>query len=58
MTGWLTPAEWQVVALSLKVSVAAVALTLHFADGMVDARVEKAGTPSYEKRKPEQPRLL
>ena len=28
MSGWLTPDEWQIVALSLKVSVAAVALTL------------------------------
>lgn len=34
MTGWLTPAEWQVVALSLKVSVAAVALTLPLAYGL------------------------
>jgi molybdate transport system permease protein len=31
MSGWLTPAEWQVVGLSLKVSVAAVALTLPIA---------------------------
>ena len=28
MTGWLTPDEWSIVALSLKVSVVAVALTL------------------------------
>lgn len=28
MTGWLTPDEWGIVALSLKVSIAAVALTL------------------------------
>ena len=34
MTGWLTPAEWQVVGLSLKVSVAAVALTLPIAYGL------------------------
>jgi len=46
------------VVASAAAAEAAVALTLHFADGMVDARVEKAGTPSYEKRKPEQPRLL
>ena len=31
MSGWLTPAEWSVVALSLKVSVVAVALTLPLA---------------------------
>jgi molybdate transport system permease protein len=34
MIGWLTPAEWQVVALSLKVSMAAVALTLPLAYGL------------------------
>jgi molybdate transport system permease protein len=34
MTGWLTSAEWQVVGLSLKVSVAAVALTLPLAYGL------------------------
>jgi molybdate transport system permease protein len=28
VSGWLTPDEWQIVALSLKVSLAAVALTL------------------------------
>ena len=31
MTAWLTPEEWSVVALSLRVSVAAVALTLPLA---------------------------
>lgn len=31
MTGWLTPAEWAVVALSLKVSLLAIALTLPLA---------------------------
>jgi molybdate transport system permease protein len=34
MTGWLTPAEWQVVGLSLKVSVVAVTLTLPIAYGL------------------------
>jgi exodeoxyribonuclease VII large subunit len=37
---------------------AAGALTLHFADGAVDARVEKPAAAAYEKRKPEQPRLF
>ncbi|MFW2831340.1 exodeoxyribonuclease VII large subunit [Sphingomonas sp. ID0503] len=36
----------------------AVAFTLHFADGMVDARVEKPGTRPYVDPKAEQPRLL
>ncbi|WP_337192851.1 molybdate ABC transporter permease subunit [Alteraurantiacibacter buctensis] len=31
MTGWLSPAEWAVVALSLKVSLLAIALTLPLA---------------------------
>ena len=31
MSGWLTPAEWQIVALSLQVSVAAVVATLPLA---------------------------
>jgi exodeoxyribonuclease VII large subunit len=37
---------------------AAGALTLHFVDGVVDARVEKRGGATYEKAKREQPRLL
>lgn len=37
---------------------AAGALTLHFADGQVDARVERPATRAYEKEKPEQPSLL
>jgi len=37
---------------------AAGALTLHFADGKVDARVERAGGSTYDGRKPEQPTLL
>ena len=34
MTGWLTPGEWGVVALSLKVSVVAVVLTMPIAYGL------------------------
>lgn len=34
------------------------ALTLYFADGAVDARVERPGTKSYDGGKPEQPKLL
>jgi exodeoxyribonuclease VII large subunit len=33
-------------------------LTLRFADGSVDARVERSAAPAYEKAKPEQPSLL
>jgi exodeoxyribonuclease VII large subunit len=36
----------------------AVAVTLHFRDGPVDARVERAGGKAYEKASPEQPSLL
>ncbi|HEU4961369.1 MAG TPA: exodeoxyribonuclease VII large subunit [Sphingomonas sp.] len=34
------------------------ALTLHFADGAVDARVERAGGKTYADKPPEQPSLL
>ncbi len=34
------------------------ALTLHFGDGSVDARVERTGAKSYEKPKTDQPSLL
>jgi exodeoxyribonuclease VII large subunit len=34
------------------------ALTLHFADGTVDARVERSATASYDGKKPEQPDLF
>lgn len=37
---------------------AAGALTLHFADGSVPARVERAAGAPYEKAKPAQPKLL
>jgi exodeoxyribonuclease VII large subunit len=37
---------------------AAGALTLHFADGAVDVRVERAAVQAYVKTKPEQPSLL
>ncbi len=37
---------------------AAGALTLHFADGSVDARLERAGTPAYGKPKLDQPDLF
>jgi len=37
---------------------AAGALTLHFRDGAVDARVERAGGKAYEKTSPDQPSLL
>ncbi len=37
---------------------AAAALTLHFGDGSVDARVERTGTKAYEKPKSDQPSLL
>lgn len=37
---------------------AAGALTLHFADGAVGARVERDAATPYEKAKPQQPKLL
>ncbi|MFC4846659.1 exodeoxyribonuclease VII large subunit [Hephaestia sp. GCM10023244] len=37
---------------------AAGAVTLHFADGTVDARVERGGAKSYAAAKPDQPSLL
>ena len=37
---------------------AAAALTLHFGDGSVDARVERMAAKSYEKAKSDQPSLL
>lgn len=37
---------------------AAGAITLHFADGQVDARVERSGAKAYERPKPEQPDLF
>ena len=37
---------------------AAGAFTLHFRDGVVDARVERAGGKAYEKTSPDQPSLL
>lgn len=37
---------------------AAGALVLHFADGQVDARVERGGTKPYDAPKPEQPGLF
>jgi exodeoxyribonuclease VII large subunit len=37
---------------------AAGALTLHFADGPVDARVERDAAAPYEEKKPQQPKLL
>ncbi len=36
----------------------ASALTLHFADGQVDARVERATGRAYDREKPDQPSLL
>jgi len=46
------------VVASAAAARAAGALTLHFVDGTVDARVEKAAAASYDPRKPEQPSLL
>ena len=37
---------------------AAGAVTLHFIDGAVDARVERPGGKSYDAARPEQPSLL
>ena len=37
---------------------AAGALVLHFADGSVDARVERSGGKAYDTPKPEQPDLF
>jgi len=34
------------------------ALTLHFRDGPVDARVERPSPKAYDKPKPDQPSLL
>lgn len=46
------------VAGTAEAARAAQALTLHFIDGEVDARVERAGGKAYNSRKPEQPSLL
>jgi len=46
------------VAGSAHAARAAGALTLHFQDGAVDARVERAGGRAYEKTSPDQPSLL
>ena len=37
---------------------AAGAITLHFRDGAIDARVERAGGKTYDANKPDQPSLL
>ena len=46
------------VAGSVNAARTAGALTLHFQDGAVDARVERAGGRAYEKTSPDQPSLL
>ncbi|HWL46562.1 MAG TPA: exodeoxyribonuclease VII large subunit [Sphingomonadaceae bacterium] len=46
------------VVSSAAAATAAGALTLHFVDGAVDARVEKPGPGPYEKGKADQPRLF
>jgi exodeoxyribonuclease VII large subunit len=46
------------VVTSAAAARAAGALTLHFGDGPVDARVERAGGRVYDRDKPEQPTLL
>jgi len=46
------------VAGSATAARAAGALTLHFRDGAVDARVERAGGKAYDKASPDQPSLL
>src|SRR3546814_17911844 len=43
---------------SAAVARAAGAVTLHFADGTVDARVERSGAKSYAGKTPDQPSLL
>ena len=46
------------VIASAEAARAAGALKLHFGDGEVDARVERAGGKSYAGDKPEQPDLF
>jgi exodeoxyribonuclease VII large subunit len=54
---WVERRQGGVVATAAAAR-AAGTLTLHFADGKVDARVERAAASPYEKSKPEQPTLL
>jgi exodeoxyribonuclease VII large subunit len=54
---WIEGRDGRVIG-SAGAAKAAGALTLHFADGKVDARVEKPAATPYTKDKPEQPTLL
>ena len=53
--GWLMACA---VVASAADARAAGAVTLHFRDGIVDARVERSGAKSYAGDKPEQPDLF
>jgi len=58
---WVSARPGGAVVGSAGAARAAGAVTLHFRDGRVDAKVERAAGPAYEKSKgerPEQPSLL
>lgn len=55
---WVTARSDGTMLTSTVAARRAGALTLHFADGAVDARVEPAGGKAYPKSKPDQPTLL
>lgn len=55
---WVAARPSGAVVSGAEAARAAGALTLHFADGQVDARVERPAGRAYDKEKPEQPSLL
>ncbi|UIJ45183.1 exodeoxyribonuclease VII large subunit [Sphingomonas cannabina] len=55
---WVAARPSGKVVTSAEAARGAGALTLHFKDGTVDARVERAGAKPYPAAKPEQPNLL
>ena len=55
---WVAARAGGAVVSNADAARAAVTLTLHFADGTVDVRVERAGTKPYSPPQPEQPTLL
>ncbi len=55
---WVEARATGKVAATAAEARSAQALTLHFRDGAVEARVERSGGKTYEAKKPEQPTLL
>ncbi len=55
---WVSARPSGAVVGSATAARGAGAVTLHFADGTVDARVERPASKSYARKKPEQPSLL